>query len=201
MSRLSARLLCLLGALLVGTLGALISPEPAYACECAGLTTSRALRNADAVFRGTATRGRKVKQDGGTRVDIRFQVREVYKGTVYADQVVASTNGSAACGLNPEVGSEWIIFATDGVEGTGDEAVSRLVTSLCSGNLVADRAPAALGQPRPPLPGASDREERSQQTDRRLTHAVLGVGFGLLGVGALVTVGLALVWRPGRQGG
>lgn len=197
MSRVTTRLLCLLGALLVGTLGALVSPRPAYACECAGVSTSRALRNADAVFRGTVTRNREIERGGSSRIDIRFRVSDVFKGTVYADQVVASTNGGAACGLNPEVGSEWIIFATDGIEGTGDQAVNRLVTSLCSGNLVTDRAPAVLGRPRPPLAGASDREERSVRTDQRLTRGVLVVGVGVLGLGALMSVGLALVWRRG----
>ncbi len=75
--------------------------------------------------------------------------------------------------------------------------MSRLVTTLCSGNLVDGRAPAVLGQPRGPVAGASDREERSVSSDRRLTRGVLVAGFGLLGLGALMAVGLALVWRRG----
>lgn len=96
---------------------------------------------------------------------------------------------------NPELGSVWIVFATAGIEGSGDRAVARLATSLCSGNLAEGRAPAVLGQPRAPLAGASDREERSVNTDRQLTRGVAIVGFGLLGLGVLATVALGLFWR------
>ena len=62
--------------------------------------------------------------------------------------------------------------------------------------------PAALppcsGEPRGPLDGASDREEKSTQADRRITRGLAIGGIGLLFVGALAVMGLAVLWRPGR---
>ena len=117
------------------------------------------MREADAVFRGTVISKEVVGRNARARTDIRFSVDRVYKGTVYREQVVASTRDSDACGLDPEVGSTWVIFAIQGIEGEGDRAVNRLITTLCSGNLPSGLAPPVLRTPRPPLAGASDREE------------------------------------------
>ena len=192
------RVCLVLAALLFGALGVVVSPQPAYACSCAGISTSRAVRNADAVFRGQVTAKESVGRRDEQRIDLRFEVDAVYKGTVYHDQVVASPRDSAACGLDPETGTTWIIFAVEGVEGSGNDAVSRLVTTLCSGNLPTASAPAVLGEPRGPLEGASDREEKSTQADRRITRGLAIGGIGLLFVGALAVMGLAVLWRPGR---
>jgi hypothetical protein len=193
------RVCLVLAALLFGALGVVVSPEPAYACSCAGISTTRALRNADAVFRGRVTGKESVGWRDERRIDLRFDVDAVYKGTVYRDQVVASPIDSAACGLNPEAGTTWIIFAVEGIEGAGDDAVSRLITTLCSGNLPTASAPAVLGASRVPLDGASDRDEKSTDADRRLTRALAIGGLGLLVVGTLAAMGLAVLWRPGRQ--
>ena len=192
------RVCLVLAALLFGALGVVLSPQPAYACSCAGISTGRALRNADAVFRGRVTAKEPVGRRGEQRIDLRFEVDAVYKGTVYREQVVASPRDSAACGLDPRPGTTWIIFAVEGVEGSGDDAVSRLVTTLCSGDLPTANAPAVLGEPRGPLGGASDRQEKSIQADRRITRGLAIGGIGLLFVGALVVMGLAVLWRPGR---
>ena len=112
--------------------------------------------------------------------------------------MVASARDSAACGLVPGVGSTWVIFAVAGIEGRGDDAVARLVTNTCSGNLPTGNAPALLGKPVRPLDGASDREERATSTDRRVTRGLAIGGIGLLFVGALAVTGVAVLWRPGR---
>ena len=157
---------------------------------CGRIDQTRALRNADAVFRGRVTARRPPAGRDEQRIDLRFEVDAVYKGTVYHDQVVGAPKDSAGCGLNPEVGTTWIVFAVDGVEGDGDDAVSRLVTTLCSGNLPTRSAPAVLGQSRAPgVDGASDREEKSTQVDRRLTRG--------LAIGGLRT---AVRGRGGRDG-
>ena len=52
--------------------------------------------------------------------------------------------------------------------------------------------------PSPPLPGASDRFERSETTDARLTRGLVIGGIGVLGLGALIGIGLAYLWRPKR---
>ena len=192
------RLLALVASLLLGTCAALVDTTEAFACSCAGISTNRALREADAVFRGTVASKEQVGRAASARIDIRFTVDRVYKGIVYRDQVVASSRDSAACGLDPEIGSTWVIFATEGIEGDGDQAVSRLITTLCSGNLPTGIAPPALRNPRPPLDGASDREERSTNTDRILTRGLAIAGIGALFVGALAVISLGVLWRPGR---
>ena len=188
-----------MASLLLGTCLALVDTTEAFACSCAGISTNRALREADAVFRGTVIDKEVVGRSERARTDIRFAVDRVYKGTVYREQVVASSRDSDACGLDPGVGSTWVIFAIHGIQGEGDRAVSRLITTLCSGNLPTGIAPPGLRNPRPPLVGASDREERSTNADRILTRGFAIAGIGALCAGALAVVGVAVLWRPGRS--
>ena len=199
MRRLALRFVALTASLLLGTCVALVDATEAFACSCAGISTNRALREADAVFRGTVINKDVIGRSERARTDIRFAVDRVYKGAVYREQVVASSRTSDACGLNPEVGSTWVIFAIQGIEGEGDQAVNRLITTLCSGNLPTGVAPPVLRTPRPPLAGASDREERSTNTDRMLTRGFAVAGIGALFIGALAVIGLGVLWRPGRS--
>jgi hypothetical protein len=197
--RLTLRLVALVASLLLGLCIALVDTTTAFACTCAGISTNRALREADAVFRGTVISKEVAGRGDAARTDIRFAVAWVYKGTVYREQVVASSRDSDACGLEPEVGSTWIIFAIQGIEGEGHRAVNRLITTLCSGNLPSGVAPPMLRNPRPPLEGASDREERSTNTDQIVTRGLAYAGIGVLSVGAVLLIGLGLLWRPGRS--
>ena len=192
-------MVALVAGVLLAVLGLTVSPERAYACDCATISTIRAAQDADAVFRGTVRTLREVGRGRDARTDIRFAVDSVYKGAVYQDQVVASSQDEAACGLTPGLNTTWIIFAVDSIEGEGDEAVARLVTTLCSGNLPTGSAPSVLGFPREPLPGSSDREERATWTDRRLTRGFAIAGIAALFVTAVAVAGLAVLWRPGRR--
>jgi hypothetical protein len=197
-TRLTLRLLVLVASVLLGTCAVVVDARPAFACSCAGISTSRALREADAAFRGSVINKEIVGRGENARTDIRFAVDWVYKGAVYREQVVASRHDADGCGLDPEVGSTWVIFAIEGIEGEGDRAVNRLVTSLCSGNLPTGAAPPALGNPRPPLAGASDREERSTNADRIVSRGLAIVGIGGLCIVAIALIGVAILWRPGR---
>ena len=200
MRRLTLRLVALVASLLLGTCVALVDTTEAFACSCVGISSNRALREADAAFRGTVISKEVVGRSDRARTDIRFDVDRVYKGTVYREQIVASSRSSDACGLDPEIGSTWVIFAIQGIEGEGDRAVNRLITTLCSGNLPTGIAPPVLlRNPRAPLDGASDREERSTNTDRILTHGLAVAGIGALFIGALAVIGLGVLWRPGRS--
>lgn len=198
-TRLALRLLVLVASVLLGTCAAIVDTRPAFACSCAGISTNRALREADAVFRGTVISKQIVGRRDTARTDIRFTVDRVYKGAVYQEQVVASRHDPGACGLDPEIGSTWVIFAIEGIEGEGDRAVNRLVTTLCSGNLPTGVAPPVLGKPRSPISGASDREERSTNTDRIISSALAIAGIGGLCIAAIALIGVALLWRPGRS--
>ncbi|HZA31801.1 MAG TPA: hypothetical protein VE462_09835 [Propionibacteriaceae bacterium] len=199
MTRLSVRLLGFVAAVMLGVFAAMVAPPgKAYACDCAGISIARALRQSTAVFRGTVLEKHSVGRRTEARTDIRFQVDAVYKGAVHQEQVVASPREATACGLDPKIGSTWVIFAVDGIEGSGNETVQRLVTTLCSGNVPSGTAPAILGEPRPPLEGASDREEQSINTDRAVTRGLAIGGMVLLVAGALVAIGLVVLWRPNR---
>ena len=200
MTRLTLRLLALVASFLLGTAVALIDATQAFACSCAGISTIRALRESDAVFRGTVISKDVIGRGDSARTDIRFAVDRVYKGTVYSEQVVASDHDTDACGLDPDLGSTWVIFAIDGIEGEGDRSVNRLITTLCSGNLPSGIAPVVLGRPTPPLNGASDREEKSTNTDRIVTRGLAYAGIGALCIGAIALIGLGMLWRPGRSG-
>ena len=195
-NRLGARTLVLLGALVLATLGAWSDPTPAFACDCARVSTSRALRQADTVFRGTVVSSDAVGRGEDARTDIRFRVDGVFKGTAYAEQVVATPRTDPSCGLPATVDRTWVVFAVDGVEGSGDEAVARLVTSACSGNIPSGTAPVLLGRARPPLEGRSDREEQSTNADRALTRGLRVAAVAGLALVVLAGAGLALIWRP-----
>jgi hypothetical protein len=195
---LASRLLALVAAVVLGLVGAASNPQPAFACECSPITPTRAARQADAVFRGTVTALRKVDRGEDARTDIRFAVDAVYKGSVYNEQVVATPRQSTECGLTPELGTTWLIFSIQGVEGSGDEAVARLITDTCRGNLPTANVPRVLGTPRQPMAGASDREERATGADRTITRGLAIGGIALLAVGAVAVAGLAVLWRPGR---
>jgi hypothetical protein len=191
-------MLAVVAAVLLGLLGAASNPTPAFACECSPITPGRAARDADAVFRGTVTSVREMGRGEEAWTDLRFAVDAVYKGSVFADQVVATPPDAAACGMTPEVGTTWLVFSVQGVEGRGDDAVARLVTNTCRGNLSTLNPPRVLGQPRPPLPGPSDREEQAAGTDRTLTRGLAIGGIVLLAIGCVGVAGLAVLWRPGR---
>lgn len=200
MTTLTVRLLALVASVLLGSYFALIDTTQAFACSCAGISTNRALREADAVFHGTVIGKDIIGRGDAARTEIRFAVDRVYKGTVYSEQIVASDHDADACGLDPELGSTWVIFAVEGIEGEGDRAVNRLITTLCSGNLPSGIAPVVLGNPTRPLSGASDREEKSTNTDRIVTRGLAYAGIGALCIGAIAVIGLGVLWRPGRSG-
>lgn len=173
-----------------------VNPAPAAACSCLGISTRTAADQAEAVFLGTVTKVEQTRVGGERAAVLRFDVTRVYKGTVYADQVIVTPADSAGCGLTPDVGSSWVIFANGAVHGEGKTAKVRLTTTLCNGNLSTARPPSTLGRATAPLPGASDRTERSETTDERLTRGLVIAGVGVLGLAALIGIGLAYLWRP-----
>lgn len=178
------------------TFASVVNPAPAAACSCVGVTTKQAGEQADAVFLGTVTSVEETRIAGQRAAVLRFDVSRVYKGTVYADQVIATPSDSAACGLAPQLGSSWVIFASSVVHGEGSSAKVRQTTTLCHGNLATTTAPPELGRASQPLAGASDRTEKSESTDARLTRGLVIAGIGGAGLAALIGIGLAYLWRP-----
>ena len=193
------RLLLALVAMGLIAFSVVVDPTPAAACSCLGVSTRRAAEQAEAVFLGTVTEVEESRVGGERAAELRFDVSRVYKGTVYSDQVITTPADSAACGLTPEVGSTWVIFASGVIQGEGKSAKLRLTTTLCDGNLSGSSAPRVLGRASEPLPGPSDRTERAETTDARLTRGLVIGGVGLLGLGALIGIGLAYLWRPKKS--
>jgi hypothetical protein len=114
---------------------------------------------------------------------------------VYQEQVVISPLGADGCAIDPQLNSSWVIFAVDQIEGSGNRAVIRSVTGLCSGNLPTSTPPGVLGPGQPPLQGASDRGEKAATTDAAITRGLIigGVAVGILALA--VGAALALLWR------
>jgi hypothetical protein len=191
----------LLAALCLGVVGAVILPGDAYACSCKPTSSRIAAERADAIFTGKVLEVTDVRKPEPGRVEIRFQVSRVYKGSVYAEQLVASPAMANDCGVDLAVNSSWVVFAEQRFEGRGDDAVLRLATEACSGNIPGTKAPSLLGRGRTPLTGASDREERAVATDATVTGALKAVGVVGVGLVVLVGLGLAVLWRPGRTSG
>ena len=176
----------------------LIAPMPAWACSCAPVTTRDALDGADAVFRGTVSERDRVGRGADARIELRFDVSRVFKGRVFSEQVVGTATDSAACGIEAEVGSQWVIFAKESVDGSGDRLVTRMSTDSCSGNLPGVSSPALLGRGQFPRPGASDTEEKTIQADVRVDRALKIAGIGVLALVVLGGAALVLLWRPNR---
>lgn len=195
MGRISRRALLAALAAMLACAALIVTPAPAWACSCAPVTTKQANENADAVFTGVVRSRVQVTRDDREVVELRFDVSTVFKGRVYAEQVVQTAIDSAGCGIEAQPGSTWIIFATESSAGTGDHQITRLTTTSCSGNLPGAVSPLELGRGQPPQPGASDTEEKTIRTDVRVDRVLTVVGLGALGVLAIGGVTLGLLWR------
>ena len=78
-----------------------MSPRSAYACDCATVSTARAARDADVVFRGTVRSLREVGRGKDSRTDIRFAVDAVYKGVRSIEIRWWRRRGPGSVGLKP----------------------------------------------------------------------------------------------------
>ena len=152
--------------------------------------------NGCAVFTGTVTRSARNGYGADARLELRFDVSRVFKGQVYDDQVLFTAPDGGGCGLEAEVGSSWLIFATTVYDGSGDQLVSHLTSDLCSGSLPGSATiPAVLGRGGDPEPGSSDTVERSVRADQRIGRTLQVAGLGALGLVLIGGVALLLLWR------
>jgi hypothetical protein len=121
LARLCALAVCVLlgaGAVSVSMAG------PACACSCVGYTTEAAAENAAVVFLARATD----KVSAGSDDIYEFAVVEVFKGEVGALTTVGTASDGASCGVNYEVGREYLLFVSE------SEKVGRAWDSgLCHG--------------------------------------------------------------------
>ena len=190
------RLLLALAAVGLIAFTVVVNPTPAAACSCLGISTRRAAEQAEAVFVGTVTKAEESRIGGERATQLRFDVSRVYKGTVYADQVITTAADSAGCGLTPEVGSTWVIFASGVIQGEGNGGQLRLHHHAVRRQPVGLVAPAGAGPGDPAPAGAVGPDRAGRPTDARLTRGLVIGGVGVLGLGALIGIGLAYLWRP-----
>lgn len=103
--------------LVVGTLAGLLhvgSAGPAYACSCADWSDASAAESADIVFVGELV---EIDRDLQGRYDLFFEVDDVYRGTVDAEQWMRS-NGTNSCDFEPVAEGRHLVFAVTGPDGS-----------------------------------------------------------------------------------
>ena len=173
-----------------------VNPTPAAACSCLGISTRRAAEQAEAVFLGTVTKVEESRIGGERAAELASTSAGSTRAPSTADQVITTPADSAGCGLTPDVGSTWVIFASGVIQGEGKSAKLRLTTTLCSGNLSGDTSPPRAWAGRPSrCRGPRTGWNAPETTDARLTRGLVIGGVGVLGLGALIGIGLAYLWR------
>lgn len=167
------------GALVLLAFSAVSIPAaPACACSCAVLDEAQSTAQAELVFDGTVQRIGKPAPWSDGDLTVAFTVESVVKGRAAERVTLSTATDSAACGYAFVVGGRYRVFARDGR------------TNLCDGNRELPAAPAptgsAAGQPGPGAGGPG------QPTAGRPAAGGSGVGWPVIGVGAGLTVAVAL---------
>jgi hypothetical protein len=176
-------------------------PQACFACSClAPPPPAEAAADAAAVFQGEVIKVEQVR--GSTGAEIRrvtMRVSKVWKGNVAAEMPVYTANDSAACGVDFQQGTEYVIYAnaSNGTDFWASPANS-LVTGLCDRTRpVAEAADdlAALGPGRPPTPAMPNTGAGSIDAgaSSRVIPAELLIGGGILAF-------LAVIWRARPSG-
>lgn len=123
-----SRLAASLGMVSLLALG-LAKASPAFACSCLPVESAQAgMDMSDAVFQGTVedvTRGQMNNE-------VTFAVSSSWKGDGAEELKVTTARDSAACGINFEVGKEYLVYADQGEDG--------LTAGLCSRTALATDA-------------------------------------------------------------
>lgn len=172
----------------VGMIGAAVSaavvtaPQPACACDCVPITPSEAEAEATVVFIGTAT-SLEGKQDGSPApVTYVFTVEDVVKGSAGHTVSVQTNNGSAACGVDFQIGQRYEVYALD--------ADGMPFVTQCGGTrlLPADTK----------LPAVALSEPTAQVIEEDSPMPVEGV-IAALGIIAVLVVAIMLVSRNRRR--
>ncbi|GAA2881193.1 hypothetical protein GCM10010517_44090 [Streptosporangium fragile] len=126
--------------LLLLTAALAVTPGTACACDCIFPAPAKQMREAEAVFTGTAVAARRPERDPFGPIPpvvYTFRVDHVYKGPPSAEFEVATPVEEAGCGRRFDTGSRYLVFAEQGAMGSGlfaaDPGVP-LYTSLCLSN-------------------------------------------------------------------
>lgn len=155
-----------------------ISPVQVMACSCmAPGSASEELSKSSAVFSGTVTGIQSI----GNSKQITLNIDRSWKGDVASSTKVSTGMDSAGCGFEFEVGSSYLVYAT--------QSEGELYTGLCSRTALLSSASAdvlALGEP----------VVSSAPTANRVAPILVAtLAVAVMGVGAL---GLVYIIRKSR---
>ena len=179
-------------ALLVTLSVLVIAPTAAHACSCVNDSVAGHVARADLVVRGTIEsrdepgNPLRIVRSSGDEVVYRVGVDRVYKGRWGPAVEIHSVVSGASCGLEVDVGKEYLVYAAYGQGASQDE----LWASLCGGTMsLDDSAPAEL----------TDLFRRGEPPDRSIptpedgppTPAYLAGGVAAAGL----TVLMVALWR------
>lgn len=173
----------------------LIAPQVCHACSCIVLTTAEKVDLAPAIFIGTVLDRRDSNEGGDVASDDAIahtvQVSTVHKGEVTAQTQVFTARDSAACGVNLEVGTEYVFFLDQGSTGS---------VSLCGGTAerpaFSDADLAALGEGSAPIPSASGAT--ADESSAAGTDGNPALRWGMGGVGLTALAMMTVIWWPRR---
>ncbi len=172
----------------------LITPECTYACSCMMADPPLvSLENASAVFVGKVTTiqdsNTGAVQSSADPMKVSFQVSEVWKGNVFAEQALFTSRDSASCGFNFEVGKEYLVYAIVGDTG--------LTTNLCSRTMELAQAKAedlpAFAQSLKPQQPQAVAPVVTPTPAAPTASGSISTPAMLIGVGSVVLVGLVLI--------
>ena len=100
----------------------LFGAKSAFACSCAPRdnATNEDFQKAAAVFTGKVLSVQRKKDS----VTVKLAVQKYWKGKISNEIKITTASNSAACGVNFEVGKEYLVYAS--------ETNGKLSTNICS---------------------------------------------------------------------
>lgn len=174
----------LLLALVAAASVVVLVPSTAFACSCSSDSWAGHVDNADLVVRGTIK-----DRDAPLFADLRSDdsvtytvaVSKVFKGESGGAILVESAGSGASCGLEVEVGRDYVLFANAGTKGVYD-------ANLCGGTSRATassiaKTSAITGRATPPdksTAAPADAPSMAALAVGGFAAAVLGAGFVVL---------------------
>lgn len=119
-----------------------VSAPDALACSCAVAAFPTQVERADVVFSGRAIERREeaagIVVGSGDPVTWMFAVDRLHKGAAREEQEVVSARSEVSCGFVFEVGSAYLVFASE----QPSDGAGPMATGLCAGTRRLSEVPA-----------------------------------------------------------
>lgn len=185
--------------LLAGSL-LVLNPTAASACSCVSDSAAAHLKGADVVLRGTIqSRDElgnpfRLVRSSGDEVVYRISVDKVFNGRSGPVAQVHSVVSGASCGLEVQVGEEYLVFAD--VRDSGRKSGSEMWANLCGGTALVSESRGIVGVLGP---GAPPDMSIPVPDEASPVPTYLAGGLAAVGVAAGVAVVLMVVVRRRRS--